>query len=110
MVEEPPTDYSLQYQEREEAEVNSANPVSNIATHDIDNVESVTSYFTEGTPFDTPRGISNAGSLTDLKGQVEDDLEANEPQLYATEGTPGCYSRGDSESEDDRLVLLDFED
>ena len=59
-------------------------------------------FISIGTPFDTPHGVSNAGSVTDLKATVaaedDEDLEAG-PQLYVTEGTPGCFSRADSDEE-----------
>ena len=96
-IEDPPdhpTDYSLQYQEGDDAEVNEANGSPHL---EMDEPEAVKSYFTEGTPLDTPRdGISGAGSVVDLK---EEPLPSagvetpDGPQLYATEGTPGCFSR-----------------
>ena len=54
-----------------------------------------------GTPFDTPCGISNAGSVTDLKKPENHTPNSgvetpDETQLYALEGTPGCFSRTDS--------------
>lgn len=92
-----PTDYSLQYQENEEAEVNEANHVD--ADQD-QAAEAVKSYFNEGTPFDTPHGISNAASVQDLvKEQGSSGIVTPDtcpPQLYATEGTPACFSRSDS--------------
>ena len=84
-----PTDYSLQYQEEEEAEVNGAN---------VQDEEAVKSFFTEGTPADTPR-ISKTNSVNDLVNNPEEELkddQADQPQLYASEGTPGCFSRVDS--------------
>ena len=58
-------------------------------------------YLFLGTPFDTPCGISNAGSLTDLKKPENHTPNSgvetpDETQLYALEGTPGCFSRTDS--------------
>ena len=102
-IDEPPTDYSLQYQESEDAEVNDSNNLD----------EAVKTYYTEGTPFDTPL-ISNAHSVSDLRPVEEPELPEVEPvksgletpasevddrpQVYATEGTPGCFSRADSPS------------
>ena len=58
-------------------------------------------YLFLGTPFDTPCGISNAGSVTDLKKPENHTPNSgvetpDETQLYALEGTPGCFSRTDS--------------
>ena len=94
-IEDPPdhpTDYSLQYQESEEAEVNEGNH----------NELQVKSYFNEGTPFDTPHGISNAGSVTELNKETQNTEDG--PLLYATEGTPGCFSRTDSNPEVNDLI------
>ena len=85
-----PTDYSLQYQENEETEVMDgvSAAASTVQDHEDFNVKS---FFTEGTPADTPR-ISKTNSVQDL---TEKDLN-DQPQLYASEGTPGCFSRVDS--------------
>ena len=104
-IEDKPKDYSLQYEENDGAEDNAVNVVNhNLVNHDlvVDNVEAVrpVTYFAEGTPFDTPHGISNAASVTDLN-KTEDTSNSgletpDETQLYAMEGTPGCFSRTDS--------------
>ncbi len=95
-LEDAPTDYTLNFQETEDVEVNEANPESNLTE--------IKSYYTEGTPLDTPRtGISNANSMSDLQVVTAKEPPASTgietpdcPQLYATEGTPGCFSRSDS--------------
>lgn len=96
-----PTDYSLQYQESEEAEVNEANEINHDHADQDQASEAVKTYFDEGTPFDTPHGISSAASVQDLakedpgsSGIVTPDTCP--PQLYAAEGTPACFSRSDS--------------
>ena len=101
-IEDKPKDYSLQYEENDgpEEENDDINTVSSHNDLVVDNVEAV-SYFTEGTPFDTPHGISNACSATDLNKTEQSSsgsgLETPEDiQLYAMEGTPGCFSRTDS--------------
>ena len=93
-----PTDYSLQYQENEETEVMEGANLNTVQDHDQD--LAVKSFFTEGTPADTPNVISKTNSVSDLtdNGILKDDCEIipDQPQLYASEGTPGCFSRVDS--------------
>ena len=93
-----PTDYSLQYQENEETEVMEGANLNTVQDHDQD--LAVKSFFTEGTPADTPNVISKTNSVSDLtdNGLLKDDCEIipDQPQLYASEGTPGCFSRVDS--------------
>lgn len=95
-IEDKPKDYSLQYEEADDIDENLDDPN---AGHNndlgVENVEAV-SYFTEGTPFDTPHGISNTCSVTDLNktgNSSASGLETPEdmPQQYT-----GCFSRTDS--------------
>ncbi len=80
-TDEPTTDYSLRFQEADcEADLMDANSHSNNGVvgvpgavpqaEDVDFVEAVRPYCSEGTPFDTPFIISNAGSVSDLAAAV----------------------------------------
>jgi hypothetical protein len=115
-IDDPPTDYSLQFQETDEPEVTEGN-VAQAGEQDVP-CEAVKTYYTEGTPFDTPFIISNAASVDDLTTITVDHVDhidhdhddpnsnklasglqtpaSDRPQVYATEGTPACFSRADS--------------
>ena len=97
--DETPTNYSLRFQETEEPELLAAAEGSNRIIADTsgnaggkleDNNksstnqlfdDSVKTYYTEGTPLDTPYNFSTATSLSDLRGEPaipeegEDDLD-----------------------------------
>ena len=101
-IDDKPKDYSLQYEDNDEALEDTELDIASHNHHDlvVDTVEPVTYFQTEGTPFETPHGISNAASVNDLNKSEQTSssgLESpDETQLYAMEGTPGCFSRTDS--------------
>ena len=101
--DDKPTDYSLRYQETEEADKETkAEPLFD---------DAVRTYYTEGTPMDTPFMFSNATSMNDLREAAiaEEDEKHEEKDVaevvtdttvaYAVEGTPGVFSRAESLSD-----------
>ena len=105
LCEEKPTDYSLRFQESEDLDL--------IASKSGDKSEqlfddSVKTYYTEGTPMDTPYVFSTATSMSDLREpaileeeEEEEEEEETEKQgdsttAYAVEGTPITFSRAES--------------
>ena len=128
--EERPTDYSLRFQENDEADLMCAargavtgnDTKSKVDDEERRSYDAVKTYYTEGTPYDTPFVVSNAGSISDLrekpKPSIADDDDddipderprtfgisgtetpmsnGDRPQVYCTEDTPGVFSRADS--------------
>ena len=98
--EEKPTDYSLRYQEAEEADKETkAEPLFE---------DAVKTYYTEGTPMDTPFMFSTATSMNDLREpaiaeedeQIAKKMAENDTTVaYAVEGTPLTFSRAESLSD-----------
>ena len=98
--EEKPTDYSLRYQESEEPEKEEKQePLFD---------DTVRTYYTEGTPMDTPAMFSTATSMNDLREPaIAEEDESEETKLenvdstmqYAVEGTPLVFSRAESLSD-----------
>ena len=100
--DDKPTDYSLRYQETEEADKETkAEPLFD---------DAVRTYYTEGTPMDTPFMFSTATSMNDLRESAiaEEDEKHEEKDAavvadttvaYAVEGTPGVFSRAESLSD-----------
>ena len=107
--DDKPTDYSLRYQETEEAagKETKAEPLFD---------DAVRTYYTEGTPMDTPFIFSTATSMSDLREPaIAEEVEVREKKVtteatdttvaYAVEGTPEVFSRAESLSD-----LEDIED
>ena len=98
--EEQPTDYSLRYQESEDTEKEAkTEPLFD---------DAVKTYYTEGTPMDTPFMFSTATSMNDLREpaiaeeeeQMEKKMTENDTTVaYAVEGTPLAFSRAESLSD-----------
>ena len=110
--EEKPTDYSLRYQESEEPDKEGKpEPLFE---------DAVRTYYTEGTPMDTPAIFSTATSMNDLREPaIAEEDETEETKLenvdstmqYAVEGTPLTFSRAESlsdleEAEDTKLAVI----
>ena len=110
--EEKPTDYSLRYQESEEPDKEGKpEPLFE---------DAVRTYYTEGTPMDTPAIFSTATSMNDLREPaIAEEDETEETKLenvdstmqYAVEGTPLTFSRAESlsdleEVEDTKLAVI----
>jgi len=102
--DEKPTDYSLRFQESEEPEL-----PSKTAKDDQLFDDHVKTYYTEGTPLDTPYAFSTATSMSDLREPAIEELVEEEAKeearaltaadtttAYAEEGTPMSFSRADS--------------
>ena len=99
--EEKPTDYSLRYQESETD--------ADKETKEEPFEDAVRTYYTEGTPMDTPFMFSTATSMNDLRepaiAEEEEQLEKKSGQendstvAYAVEGTPMVFSRAESLSD-----------
>ena len=70
-----PTDYSLQYQENEETEVMEGANLNTVQDHDQD--LAVKSFFTEGSPADTPNIIAKTNSVSALtdNGLLKDNYK-----------------------------------
>ena len=132
-VDERPTDYSAQFkddnedQDLEERDANNSNESMNeenkqdISDEQVEGEDTVKTYCTEGTPFDTPGIISTATSMSDIRetrnvneavgaakpidrqheiftGRVSgiDTPLSEKPVPFYTEDTPGYFSRADS--------------
>ena len=102
LCEEKPTDYSLRFQESEDLDL-IANKAGDKSEQLFD--DSVKTYYTEGTPMDTPYVFSTATSMSDLREpailEEEEEEEETEKQgdsttAYAVEGTPITFSRAES--------------
>ncbi|KAK2726017.1 hypothetical protein QYM36_000472, partial [Artemia franciscana] len=111
-IEEPeqPTNFGARYGERDDVE--KMKDQRDFAE------DAVKTFCTEGTPYETPANFSHATSVTDLRDSAkisqneskdvdeqsnpvnfDDDYpEAEKPQTYLTEGTPGFVSRISSEN------------
>ena len=109
--EEKPTDYSLRYQESEtdvDKEETEEKPLFD---------DHVKTYYTEGTPMDTPFMFSTATSMNDLRepaiAEEDEQREAMKSQeadttvAYAVEGTPMVFSRAESLSDLEDLESCD---
>jgi len=102
--EEKPTDYSLRYQESEDSELLAVKDSKSEQLFD----DTVKTYYTEGTPMDTPFMFSTATSMNDLREPTIAEDEAEEKKVeenidstvaYAVEGTPLTFSRAESLSD-----------
>ena len=112
--EEKPTDYSLRYQEEESEEPDKVGKPEPLFE------DAVRTYYTEGTPMDTPAIFSTATSMNDLREPaIAEEDETEETKLenvdstmqYAVEGTPLTFSRAESlsdleEVEDTKLAVI----
>lgn len=130
-MDERPRDYSLRFQDAEDPDLNQGRARASLPTKenrsdDIeeDTEDTVKTFCTEGTPYDTPCLISTATSMSDLRDPDLDtkmfhkrpskatlssdqyqpvsgtfsgmDTPSEKPQVFDTEGTPGFFSRADS--------------
>ncbi|TRY69315.1 hypothetical protein TCAL_09734, partial [Tigriopus californicus] len=130
-MDERPRDYSLRFQDAEDPDLSqerarACRPAKVDQSDDIEEEteDTVKTFCTEGTPYDTPCLISTATSMSDLRDPDLDtkmfhkrpskatlssdqfqpasgtfsgmDTPSEKPQVFDTEGTPGFFSRADS--------------